>query len=79
MRTYKYAVHGTHNGRSVVIEATSAPEAVKSYLRTYPAERVRYVAKLQWEAPAFKIGRKAPGQAQSERKAYDKGLKDYLS
>lgn len=77
-RTYKYAVHGTHNGRSMVVESTSAPEAVKAYLRTYPAERVKYVAKIQWEAPPFKVGRKAPGQAQEERKAYDVGLKEYL-
>jgi hypothetical protein len=79
MRTYKYSVHGTHNGRSVVVEAVSLKDAVKQYRRTYPAERIKYAAKIQWEAPAFKVGRKSPGQAQDERKAYDDALKEFLA
>lgn len=79
MRTYKYAVHGTHNGRSMVFDATSGPDAAQKYLKTFPAERIKYVAKIQWEPPAFKVGRKAPGQSQSEYDAYDAALKEYLS
>lgn len=79
MRKYKYAVHGTHNGRSTVIETTSVKEAAKTYLKTYPSDRVIHVAKLMWEAPKFKVGRKSPGQSQDEHKAYDEALQELLS